>query len=211
LLNQLDKKTVDITTEKRILEAAHQVFVKKGFAAARMEDIAKAAGINRALLHYYFRSKEKMFEIIFEQHFMEVMGGLKNLILSESPFEKKLKEIIALYHDKLTNHPDLPLFVLHELAQNPNRLISLVSKMPGNPSELLKVFQNQLKQEVKAGNIREIDATQLLLHILGSTIYPFIAKPMFKFVMQVDDEGYQKMLTKRKAELFQFIMNGIKP
>lgn len=206
-------KKGDISTEKRILEAAHKVFVKKGFAASRMEDIATEAGINRALLHYYFRSKDKMFDIIFQQHFSELLSGLGGVIKAEMPFEERLKSIINLYHTKFTNHPDLPLFVIHELAQNPDRLVNMISKLPGgsDSGQLAIAFKKIVSDEVKAGRIKSIDGTQLLMNILALIIYPLIARPIFQFVMQIKDNDYKTMLMKRKEENFEFIMNAIKP
>jgi len=206
-------KKDDISTEKRILEAAQKVFVKKGYAAARMEDIAKEAGINRALLHYYFRSKDKMFDLIFNQHFGELLGGLGGLIKSEMPFEERLKSIIALYHTKFTSHPDLPLFVIHELAQNPERLVTMISNLPGGSesTKLAAAFKAIVKNEVDSGRIRPIDGMQLLMNILALIIYPFIAKPVFKFVMNLDESQYKKMMDARQEQVFEFIMNALKP
>lgn len=206
-------KKGDISTEKRILDAAHKVFVKKGFAASRMEDIATEAGINRALLHYYFRSKDKMFDIIFQQHFSELLAGLGGVIKAEMSFEERLKNIISLYHTKFTNHPDLPLFVIHELAQNPDRLVNMISKLPGGSQsgQLAQAFKKIVSDEVKAGKIKPIDGMQLLMNILALIIYPFIARPIFQFVMSINDHDYKTMMAKRKEETFQFIMNAIKP
>ena len=208
-------KKGDISTEIRILEAAHKVFVKKGYAAARMEDIAKEAGINRALLHYYFRSKDKMFDIIFNQHFGEVLSGLGEMIKTEMSFEQRLKGIIEVYHNKFTSHPDLPLFVIHELAQNPKRLVELIEKLPvgedGSKAKLAVAFKAIVQKEVNAGRIKPIDGMQLLMNILALIIYPFIAKPIFQFVMQINDNDYKSMLSKRKEGIFEFIMNALKP
>ena len=206
-------KKDDISTEKRILEAAHKVFVKKGYAAARMEDIAKEAGINRALLHYYFRSKDKMFDIIFNQHFAELLGGLGEIIKAEIPFEDRMRNLVNLYHNKFSSHPDLPLFVIHELSQNPDRLVRLISGLPGGSESgmLATRFRSIVQEEVKAGRIRTIDGMQLLINVLGLVLYPFIAKPIFQFVMKVNDEGYAKMLKNRQTEIFEFIMNALKP
>jgi AcrR family transcriptional regulator len=207
-------KKGDISTEKRILEAAHKVFVKKGYAAARMEDISKEAGINRALLHYYFRSKDKMFDIIFNEHFGEVLGGLTEMIKTEMPFEQRLKRIIEVYQNKFTSHPDLPLFVIHELAQNPDRLVQLIAKLPGGEgakSKFATAFRAIVQKEIEEGRIRPIDGMQLLMNILALIIYPFIAKPIFQFVMNINEGDYKTMLSKRKEENYKFIMNAIKP
>lgn len=203
------KEKQDNKTENAVLEAALKVFTRKGFAAARMEDIAKEAGINRALLHYYFRSKDKMFDLIFEQRVREFFSGLGEIMFSERSLEEKTRAIIEHEITVLSAHPDLPIFVLQELNQNPQRLLEHAQKAGAHPSLLLKKFSAQVKDEIKKGRIRPIDPSQLLMNIMSMAIYPFIAKPVLKTILETDDEGFDLIMKKRKKEVTEFIINAI--
>lgn len=204
-------KKNEINTEKRILEAARRVFTTKGYAASRMDDIAKEAGINRALLHYYYRNKDRMFEIIFEEGFRSAFVGLNTILLSKESLRGKIQGIVDMYFTTITSNPELPLFVISELATNPERLTQLVARTEIATQEVIRVFNNQVKAEVKKGTIKNIDGIQLLINILALTIYPFMARPILKTVMQVDDAAFQKLMLKRKKEIADFILDALKP
>lgn len=202
-------KKRDNKTENAVLGAAFKVFTRKGFAAARMEDIAKEAGINRALLHYYFRSKDKMFDLIFEQRVKEFFSGLGEIMFSERNLEEKIRAMVEHEITVLCAHPDLPMFVLQELNQNPQRLLEHAQKAGAHPSLLLKKFSSQVKDEVKKGRIRSVDPSHLLMNIMSMAIYPFIAKPVLKTILETDDPGFELIMKKRKKEVTEFIIHAI--
>jgi AcrR family transcriptional regulator len=205
----LVKKKTDITTEKAILAAARKVFTHKGFAAARMEDIAAEAGINRALLHYYFRSKEKMFDIIFEQRIAEFFTELGAILTSERNLQDKIRAIVDHDIQSISEQPDLPMFIMQELGLNPQRLIAYAEKAGSHPRYMIKILGAQVKQEVAAGRIRNIDPGQLLINIMSLSVYPFIAKPMIKAMQEMDNAGFETMMKKRKKEVADFILSAI--
>jgi TetR/AcrR family transcriptional regulator len=211
LLNQMVNDKLDNQTEKAILEAADKVFTKKGYSAARMEDIAKEAGINRALLHYYFRSKDKMFDLIFDQRVREFFAGLGGIVFSERKLEEKIRAMVEHEITVILAHPYLPIFVLQELNQNPQRLLDHAQKVGVHPSMLLRKFSAQVNEEIKAGRIRNIDASQLLMNIMSMCIYPFIAKPILKPILETDEAGFDKIMEKRKIEVTEFILRSLKP
>jgi TetR/AcrR family transcriptional regulator len=198
------KEKLDNQTEKAIIEAAGKVFTRKGFAAARMDDIAKEAGMNRALLHYYFRSKEKMFDLIFDLRVREFFSGLGLIISSEKNLEEKIRAIVEHEITILSAHPDLPIFILQELTQNPQRFFE-------HASALQKKFAVDVKQQIKKKKIKNIDASQLLMNIMSMSIYPFIAKPILKTILETDEAGFYKIMQKRKTEVTEFILSAIKP
>jgi TetR/AcrR family transcriptional regulator len=210
LLNQLVNNKLDNLTEKAILEAAGKVFTRKGFAAARMEDIAKEAGINRALLHYYFRSKDNMFDLIFDQRINEFFSGLGVIMFSEKSLEEKIRAIVEHEITILIAHPYLPIFVLQEINQNPERMLEHAQKAGAHPSILLKKFSVQVKEEIKKGKIRAVDPSQLLMNIMSMAIYPFIAKPVLKTILETDDVGFALVMKKRKKEVTDFILQALK-
>lgn len=198
-------------SDELILNAAVKVFTRKGYAGARMEEIAKEAGINRALLHYYFRDKETMFNIIFETRFKEFFTGLFEVFQSDAPFIEKIRRIVDHEITVLIKHPDLARFVIMEIAQQPERLIQFGQKLGFNPRLMLENFQKEIQQNVDAGKIRPIDGRQLLMNIISICIYPFVAKPIIKTMMQMDENTFLKLMEKRKKEAFDFIINAITP
>lgn len=199
------------SSEELILNAAIKVFTRKGFAGARMEEIAKEAGINRALLHYYFRDKETMFNLIFETKFKEFFTGLFGAFQSDAPFFEKIKRIIDHEITVLSKHPDLARFVIMEIAQQPDRLIQFGQKLGLNPRMMLENFQKEIQQNVLEGKIRPIDGRQLLMNIISICIYPFVAKSIIKTMMQMDENTFLDLMGKRKKDAYEFIINAITP
>ncbi|MCB0491283.1 MAG: TetR/AcrR family transcriptional regulator [Cyclobacteriaceae bacterium] len=198
-------------SEELILNAAVKVFTRKGYAGARMEEIAKEAGINRALLHYYFRDKETMFNIIFETKFKEFFTGLFGVFQSNASFTEKIRSIIDHEITVLSKHPDLARFVIMEIAQQPDRLVQFGQKLGLNPRLMLENFQKEILQNVEEGKIRPIDGRQLLMNIISICIYPFVAKPIIKTMMQMDENTFMDLMEKRKKEAYEFIINAITP
>ena len=198
-------------SEELILNSAMKVFTRRGYAAARMEEIAKEAGINRALLHYYFRDKETMFNLIFEKQFKEFFSGIATTLSTNKNLYDKIREIVSHEINVLMHHPDLPRFIITEVALQPERLIQYGQKMGINPRHILEIFNEQVKQEVRLGRIIQIEGRQLLMNIMSLCVYPFAAKPIIKTLMQMDEKSFGMMMEKRKEEVYQFIIKAITP
>jgi TetR/AcrR family transcriptional regulator len=204
-------ETKEKATEELILEAAMKVFTERGFDGARTEDIAKEAGINRALLHYYFRDKQTMFNLIFETRFKEFFGGIFHIFGSDKNLVDKIKSLIEHEITVFIGHPDLARFIIGEVANHPERLIEQGKKLGINPRAFLHNFEAQVQAEVKSGNIRPIAGRQLLMNIMSLCIYPFVARPIIRTMMELDNKSFDKMMEERKKEVYQFIMNALKP
>lgn len=198
-------------TEEIILDAAMKVFTKKGFAATRTEEIAKEAGINRALLHYYYRDKQTMFNLIFESRFKEFFKGLFVIFEADniSLFDK-IRRMVEHEINTLTKHPDLARFIITEIAQTPELLIDYGKKLGINPRLIIDEFEKQVSKEVSTGSIRPIAGKQLLVNIMSLCIYPFVAKPIIQTMMTVDETAFYQMSEQRKKEVSEFIINAIK-
>jgi TetR/AcrR family transcriptional regulator len=201
----------EASTEDRILEAAMKVFTRKGFAAARTEEIAKEAGINRALLHYYYRDKQSIFNLIFETRFKEFFKGLFVIFESDniSLFEK-IERMVNHEITTLIKHPHLARFVITEIAQQPELLLEHGAKLGINPRLLISEFEKQVNAEIKLGTIRPIQGRQLLINIMSLCIYPFVASPVIQTMMQIDEHQFMSMMELRKREIYEFIINAIK-
>src|SRR5680860_37555 len=150
-------------TEEKILNAAQNVFIQKGMDGARMQEIANEAGINKALLHYYFRTKQKLFEAIFKKVFSQIFPHITTFTNSELPFETKLEIFVDRYIEFLLKNQFLPIFILKEINRDPEFLVTTFKKLGINPNE----FFMMLEKEMEAGKIRKMDPRDLMVNILG--------------------------------------------
>lgn len=132
-----DMSTQKDNTEDKIIEAAKEVFIKKGMDGARMQEIADEAGINKALLHYYFRSKEKLFDAIFERVIRMAFPRISQIIFSDLHFRVKVEQAIDTYLDLLMKHPYLPAFILKEINRDASLFINLIKKFGFDPQPVL--------------------------------------------------------------------------
>lgn len=201
-------KSKDKNTEQLILQTARKVFVEKGLTGARMQDIADQAGFNKALLHYYFTSKNKLFDIVFEQEFGNFFSNLTGILTADLPLFEKIEKIVSLDIGRLTKFPGLPNFMLNEMSRNPDGILKHLKKLP--VEMILGGFQKQINSEVKKGSIKKISAQQLLINIQSLCVFPFISRPMIKGLMQMDEKAYQAMIQQRKTEVAAFIISAIK-
>jgi TetR/AcrR family transcriptional regulator len=193
-------------TEDKILEAAKKVFIQKGMDGARMQEISNEAGINKALLHYYFRTKQKLFEAIFSKLFNQIFPNIRSLIFSEKPFEERLGDFIEKYIDLLLKNPFLPAFILKEINRDPDFLASIIKKQGVNPEEILQMIE----REMEAGTIIRMDPRDLMINILGLSIFPFAARPLMQMMFFSNSKKeYKDFLVKRKETVKIFILNSI--
>jgi AcrR family transcriptional regulator len=193
-------------TEDKILQAAQTVFTHKGMDGARMQEIANEAGINKALLHYYFRTKQKLFEAIFNKVFKQIFPNLQAFIDSELPIEEKLDMFIDKYISLLLRNPFLPPFILKEVHRDPEFLASVIKSTGVNPSAVF----NMLEKEMEAGKIKKMNPKELLINMLSLCIFPVAAKPLLQIMFfENDKKAYNDFLTKRKKTVKEFILNSI--
>jgi len=184
-------KEKDISTEEKIREAAQKIFTQKGFAATRTRDIAEEAGINLALLNYYFRSKEKLFEQIMTEKVQQLFSVLYPIVNDTSiKLEKKIELIVTNYIDMLMANPDLPLFVLSEVRNNPDHFREKmgVEKLMKN-TDLIK----QLKEKRP-----DIHPVHFMISILGMTVFTFLSKPIFQSAGLITEQEFKKLAEERK-------------
>lgn len=195
-------------TEEKILEAARNVFIRKGLEGARMQEIADEAGINKALLHYYFRSKDKLFDRIFLEVFKTITVGIGNFLSEDIPFFEKIKKFIDLYIDVLVENPYLPVFFLSEIQNNPERLQNLVEK---DVFKSMSGLIAQMMQETAQGKIRPIQPAHLILNMMGMLVIPFAVKPMMAPILKRQmDIDFDTLLEQRKEVVYNFIYNALK-
>jgi TetR/AcrR family transcriptional regulator len=196
------------STETLILQAAKKVFTEKGLTGARMQDIADAAGINRALLHYYFRSKEKLFELIFDEAFNRFLGTVQPIVFAQDTFFEKIERLVEAEIDYVEAQPFNPLFILNEMSQNPN--ICQKKNLCAKYTSFLAQLSILLEEEYAAGRVIRIEAKQLFLNIISLILFPFIAREYVQHAFGYDDEQYRELLGRRKKEVARFVIQAIK-
>lgn len=198
----------DKSTEEKILGAAQKVFVRKGMYGARMQDIADEAGLNKALLHYYFKNKQKLFEEIFMEAAGKLFPRINMIFRSDEPLFVKIEQFCNEYITVVLENPYLPLFVLNELNQDPVYFMNKLWKEDKRPDP--QKFLEQIEREIKKGVIKRISPVQLLMNLISMTIFPFVGKPMFQLNLGIDDLQFKMLMEQRKKEIPQFIINSIR-
>lgn len=197
------KPAVDPSTEQKIKNAARVIFHKKGYAATRTRDIADEAGINLALLNYYFRSKQKLFDMIMQESLQEFRQSMTGVFNNEkTSLESKIETLISNYIDLLIDQPDIPLFILTELRTNPKELIS---KM--NRKEFLEnsYFIKQYQQAVKEGTIAPVHPLHFIMNLMGMVVFPFVGSPMLKSLGNLKQEEFDELMQERKRLIPKWI------
>jgi TetR/AcrR family transcriptional regulator len=194
------------TTENQIFEAALKVFHKKGLAGARMQEIADEAGINKSMLHYYFRSKEQLFAQVFIQSFKKFMGSVLPLLNEPNTWEEKIPVVIEHYAQQMRNAPDLALFVINEMRQNSDAFLSFITDSP----LLNTVFVAQLKREMSQGIIRNVHPIQIWITITSGIIFPFITEPMLKVTIGRQGINWEGFIEDRKKILADMVIKYLK-
>ena len=191
-MDEQSKAEINLSTEEKFKEAARIVFTKKGYAATKTRDIAEQAGLNLALLNYYFRSKEKLFEIVMTEKVQQLFAFISPALNDpDTSLEEKIDWVAVNYIEMLTKNPDLPIFVLSEIRTNPERFGKIVQL---NTFVLKSHFVKQLTER-KPG----VNPVQLFLNFLGMLIFPFIAKPVFHSTGAMGDEMFNQLLEDRKT------------
>jgi AcrR family transcriptional regulator len=187
------KGVLDSSTEEKIKEAARKIFMQKGFAAAKTRDIAEEAGINMALLNYYFRSKEKLFDIVVDENTQRFMHGIIVLFNDETTsIEKKLELLVAGYIDMLCRFPDIPIFFLNEMRNNPAKLATKLGTVKNT------FFVKQFEQAVKEGKLPPLNPIHLFVNMCSLLMFPFAASPMLKGVGNMSQAEFNELMQERK-------------
>lgn len=196
-----------MTTEEKIFNAARIVFQKKGFAGARMQEIADEADINKAMLHYCFKSKQLLFEAVFMNAFSQLAPQINAIFNSNESVFDKITQFTDSYISFVILNPFLPPFVIQEMNNNPDFVKTFFkNKNTPNPSLLIE----QIKKEIEVGIIKPVDPKQLVLDIFAMTVFPFAAQMMVKGILHVSDTEFNQMMEERKTSIAKQIINSIK-
>ena len=206
----------DGDTERRILDGAHAVFMRHGTAGARMQEIAREAGVNSALLHYYFRSKERLADAVFQRAATQLLPNLVRILASDADLEAKVAQVVELELARLSETPYLPGYVISELTHHPHRIQQLFASVIGMaPAEVGALVRARLSapidERVRGGQMRAIDAEQFVVNLLALCIFPFAAKPMLTALLGLDEQGFAAFIGRRRQELAPFFVRALRP
>ena len=192
-----------MNSEERIKAAARKVVHQKGYAGTRTRDIAEEAGINHAMVNYYFRSKEKLFGIVMLETMTFFFKGVSTILNNENTsLEEKIEQIVANYIDLLLEEPELPTFMFNEVRTNPE---PFVANTPILQALENSVLARQYAEAVAQGRITEPNLIHTVLNVISLVIFPFIAQPIFTALSRTDKEAYKTLMLERKKLIPQWI------
>ena len=195
-------------TELAIIEAARKVFFCKGYSGTTMEEIASVAKVNKASLHYYYRSKDKLFEIILTEACGIIQDRLVLIINSEDNLEVIIKELIDVYVETLINHPYLPNFIINEISSNPEKVSKILL---GDKLSTFTILRRILiiRNKVLEGNKDVVNPFDLILNVVSLNVFPLLIRPLIINHFKMSDEQFYVFINNRKSDLLRFILKGI--
>jgi TetR/AcrR family transcriptional regulator len=207
----------DGDTERRILDAARRVFTRRGSAGARMQEIAEEAGVNQALLHYYFRSKDQLGLAVFREAAAQLFPGVMRIMSSDASIEERIDRVVHHYIDTLRANPFLPGYVLGELNFDPSRITALTTGLidaagpagVGRPQVIARL-DAELARRAVLGEFRPITADQFVVNLAALCVFPFAARPMVSALFGLDAVTWDAFLDARRRELPGYILNALR-
>ncbi|MDD4490300.1 MAG: TetR/AcrR family transcriptional regulator, partial [Paludibacter sp.] len=186
-------------TEQAILEAAEKLFLEKGFEATSTTQIAKEVGCNQALIHYYFRTKENLFNTIFELKFRLFFQQLFNVEgVKSMGFEDKIRHLITSHFALLEHNPQIPLLIIRELSRRPEQVALLREKLRKLPEKLFAALNDELQTEIKAGRVRPVSLIDIMIPAISMNVALFVMMPVVEQVLQMDEKQKKNLINHRR-------------
>lgn len=197
-------------TEALILQAAEREFLEKGYSGAKTTAIAQAAGVTHAMLHYYFRTKDKLFEKIVA----DKMDKLKRVMFGvignpDLPLRERLKQGVEQHFDFIAENPHLPRFIFNELHEHPERIDQVKNSIASIAAKAISTLQNEIDQKAAKGECNQVDARMLMLDIASLNLFPFVAAPLISSSFGKLFEGREEFLEMRKKENVRTVLGKL--
>lgn len=205
------EQTREQSRESIILETAERLFLDKGFALTSTTEIAREAGCNQALVHYYFRTKEQLFIRIFEEKIKIFAGAFFSIDEKPGTFLEKLKRKIEAHFDIIARNPKIPFLLINEITTNPQRIQALHKSIGDYPTEIIRKMSEELNEAIARGEVRPITVLDLILTVLSLNVLPQLLRPILEEVMPLPPEEVQKLIARRKEENVKLIINSLRP
>jgi len=199
-------------TRQRILDAADEIFVRRGIDGARMQEIADHAGVNKALVHYYFRSKANLARSVWLRIASSFVPGIFEMMASDLPLDDKIDQFVDAYHTTLTRHPYLLAYVISEAARHPDLVDDFYSTERRQAARrMINKLREQIGEQVKGKNVAPVSAEQFLVTLTSSCLFPFAAQPMIAEVLGLGPTGVREFMRRRRTELPAFLKRALQP
>ena len=196
--------------EKRILSSAKELFLKHGFDGVSTTQIAKKAGCNQALVHYYYRTKQRLLERILQEETATVFDSFSIIPHDDSPFVEKISKMVDAHFSFLENNPGIPMFLFGEMRSNPWIFHNFQSIFKERADCLLTELQKEIDKEVACGKIKAVEAFDLMFDIISFDVFSFMAKP-FADIWEFSEEQKRNFLVKRKQHIKQILLSALSP
>ncbi len=194
----------DCKTEQHIKDIAKRVFLVEGKMLATTQDIADAAGVNRTLLHYYFRSRDVLFNMVFKEALTKLRERIHEVIGSQLAFRNKIENMVNVFYEELTESPYLETFIALQLNQDPSKFEELFTKLHGG-KERLRNFLKEIQHEMENGTIPEMKPINYFINLFALMAYPFVARPIYTNMFDLSDAAYNKILPERKSIIMSLL------
>ena len=205
------EQTREQSMESIILETAERLFLDKGFALTSTTEIAREAGCNQALVHYYFRTKEQLFIRIFEEKIKIFAGAFFSIDEKPGTFLEKLTRTIEAHFDIIAQNPKIPFLIINEITTNPQRIKALHKSIGEYPASIIRKVNEELEEAIAQGEVRPITVLDLILTVLSLNVLPQLLRPILEEVMPLPPEEVQKLIARRKEENVKLIINSLRP
>ncbi|MCF6342961.1 MAG: TetR/AcrR family transcriptional regulator [Bacteroidales bacterium] len=198
------KKTV--STEEKIIAAAKKVFILKGIDGARMQEIADEAGINKSLLHYYFRSKDKLFDRVFSDSFIPVVKTINLVFEKFQDIDSLVEGFVRHYITMLRENPYIPHFIIHELNRNPDRIVEQIQSSSVNLNRIMEI----ISKDVEGHKLRPFKPVHVLVNIVALCVFPFVARPIIQgFLLNDSETEFREFIEERTQHIISFVKSAI--
>ena len=191
-------------TETLIKETAKRVFFQKGLLNATTQQIADEAGVNRALIHYYFRSRDQLFKAVLEEAVNESRNKVDSIFNSDESFKVKISKYLDVFIDRNAEFPYMQNFIITEIMSDPEKMKEHFSR---KRNHMLKHIVAPLKKEIENGNMKPIDPEHFIVNMMSMCSYPLVAKPFIQNMFSYDDKMYRKFLKERKQVIYKVLFN----
>ena len=183
-------------TEVLILKAARKIFLQKGMDGARMQEIANEAGINKALLHYYFRNKQKLFDAVFQEALEMYFPSFVEILMNDTPLIDKVDVLVDLYFDGFRESPLIVSFIIHEINRNPERIEGALKENGFRPA----VIKQKIQERIDSGKSSYFSFDHFFVNLMGLIIWPFAGRPLIQqMLFENDPEVFERFLDERKT------------
>ncbi len=192
----------DEVTEELIKTTAKRLFFVEGKFNATTQEIADAAGVNRTLINYYFRSRDNLFNLIFEEAQITELQKSESILFSELPFKEKISQFIDYNMEMAVEYPYLEIYLVTQINQG------CVYGKQDHIEKVMPEFFKQIETEIKKGNIREMEPIQFVLNMISMISFPLCMRPLIQESMKIDDKSYVKILKDRKKVILQSLFTN---